>query len=599
MYKVIISSNPDSLIRFLKQENNAYCYLYLSQDAIDDTFLINKNLKKIAIDEGKGNMDFAKEYIDFIGGLNHSHSSLYWWATTLSYKGTFGSNLCSDIYNYYCTSALIKRQDSNYVILSNSPVFNNCIKNYCAGIGVECRLLDTKKKNGFFSHLRKCLKSTLYFLCQGWTRKALIYIYLSGNIERLLKKSTPYYIVKSWIDKASFLEGDRYHDLFFGRLPEYLKEKNKDFIILAGILKGYKEMVQKIKAVRQYLIIPQEYFVGYMDYIKVLALNLINRPRIAKPVRFCGLDVTDLVRECLRKDYENNEINKNLIYYYYIKGLSRKINIHIFLFPFEGQSWERLSILAIKRHSPSTKSIGYAHASLPPYVLNYFYSKEEGMIVPLPDKIVTVGKETKDILEVSGNYNNKTMLKEGCALRYEYIFKRDRVAWNRNGAILAALSMDIGYSLKLLKLLSDALAGKDNYKVIVRPHPFMPIEMITNGCNLRLAGNFQISKTQRLEDDLTDSTLVVYINTTTSIEALMAGVPVVYADLKEPISLDPLFRLNSLKWVVSDGNELSRVVDYLYHMGNEEYLEKYKKALEYLKEYFYPVEEKYLQEFIT
>jgi len=597
--KIIISSNRNNLDKFLKHEKDSYCYISLSHRFLDiEELLREKNLKKIDPNSAIGNMDFAKEYINFIGNLNRDHNSIYWWATTMSYKGTFGSNLCKDIFNYYCIASIIKSQNSNYIILNDNPVFNYCVKSYCEGLGIECKLLESGKRNGVVVHLRRCLKSDIHFICDGWARKVLASFYLSTKIKRSLKKENSYYIIKTWIDEGSFLDDNIYNDLFFGRLQEYLKEKGKNFIILAGILTKYRDRIRKINKVKQDLIIPQEYFVRYFDYLKVIALNIIYRPKIAKPVSFLGFEVTDLVKECLSKDYENNEINKNLIYYYYIKGLLKKIKLHTFLFPFEGQSWERLSMLAIKSFSLPIKTIGYAHASLPPYLLSYFYSKEEGAIVPLPDKIITMGKETKDILEKSGNYNNETNLIEGCALRYEYVFKKNRIAWNKNGTILAALSMDMGYSLGLLKILCDMLAENNGFKVVLRSHPFTPLKAITRLYDLDLGHKFQISKSKSFKDDLMGSSLVVYVDSTTGLEALMCGVPVVHVDLKEPVSTDPLFRLNSLKWTVSDKNELSKVIDYINHIDNEEYLKKYNDALVYLKRYFYPVEEKYLKEFV-
>ena len=73
-------------------------------------------------------------------------------------------------------------------------------------------------------------------------------------------------------------------------------------------------------------------------------------------------------------------------------------------------------------------------------------------------------------MEESGNYKNKVELSEGCSLRYEHIFNKNRIPWNKNGRILAALSMDIAYSLKLLKLLCDTFTGRQRYKIILRPH---------------------------------------------------------------------------------------------------------------------------------
>ena len=160
-------------------------------------------------------------------------------------------------------------------------------------------------------------------------RKTLVFIYLSKRIKKAIKNDRPYYIITTWIEQRSFSAGDTYKDSYFGRLPAYLRQEGKEFIIVGGILREYRDLVRKIKRVNQILIIPQEYFVGYLDYLMVIMLNFVNRLKIIKPAEFCGLEVTDLVRESLKKDYENNEINKNLIYYYYVKGLLKRLKVQL------------------------------------------------------------------------------------------------------------------------------------------------------------------------------------------------------------------------------------------------------------------------------
>jgi len=603
MKKVVISSDRSKLEKFLQDDRQGYFYTSIGLHTFDiEEFFEGRGYKKIDIGEGLNGMDFGNEYVDFIGRLNHDRNSIYWWATTVSYKGNFGSNLCRDIFNYYCAVSLIKRQEGNYIILSDNFVFNSCIKKYCDENAIECRLLDARKRKSNIVYFRRFLKSSAYFLCQGWMRKVLIFIYLSGSINKTVKEKRPYYVIRSWMDDRSFPEGDRYNDLYFGSLPEYLKERGKDFIVVVGILRDhvYRNLVRRIKRIKQISIIPQEYFVGYLDYLRVITLNFINRPNIIKPITFCGLEVTGLVRECLKKDYENNEINKNLIYYYYVKGLLKKVNVHTFIYPYEGHSWERLSILAIRKFSQATRIVGYPHALFYPYLLAFFYSKEEQGIAPLPDKLVTTGRILKMILDESGSYKDKVELSEGCALRYEYLFKEDGIKRNKDGKILVALSMDFEYTVRLLKILCDTLKENNRYKVVLRSHPNTPVEMIMETYNIRMGDNFHISKPQSLKDDITGSSMLIYTNTTVSLEALALGVPVVHVDIKEPMSIDPLYKMNNgLKWTAASRDELSTVIDYIYNMDNEEYLRKYKEARLYLKKCFNPVEERYLKEFVA
>lgn len=600
MKKAFILSNMNNLRVFLKENQGNYSYIVTDFNCggIED-FKGEKRLKKINLYEGSENLDFKKEYVNFIGGLNAHYNSIYWWANSISHKGAFVSNLYKEIYSYYCAASLIKKYGSDLIIISDNPIINRSIKKYCLESGIECYCSkEGLLSSGFLSRAKRILSNSVFFIYNGWSRKILSWIYLSGKIKKSLKKDNPYYVIKTWIEKRSFTGGGRYSDVFFGRLPGYLKEKGRELIILGGVFSDYKELLGKMKAENEYLIIPQEYYAGYSDYLKAVVFTFFNKPKISGIVRFCGLDVTDFLIECLRRDYEANETGKNMNYYYYMKGFLKNVKTDTFVYTFENQAWEKMSLAVIREYSPATKIAGYAHSSIRPSMLGYFYSKEEERVMPFPDKIITIGEEPKKILEMSGNYKERVNLAEGCALRYEYIFKRDRLKRNKNGKILAGFSIDISYSLKLLRFLCDALGSKPGYEVILRSHPFTPVEMIAEKYGIKLNDNFKISKNPRLEDDLIESSLIVYVDTTASIEALLCGMPAIYVDFKEPISMDPLFKLNSLKFSASNREELLMAIENIYNMDDKAYEERYGEALSYLRKYFYPVEEKYLKEFI-
>lgn len=600
MKKIVISSDYNRLSGFLGDKKEGYFYLIISLEFFNAGVLLKeKGYKECDINEGLGGIDFNKEYTDFIGRLNRDYHSIYWWANSISYKGVFVSDLCHEIFNYYRIISLIKKYERNYIIVSDNFVLNSSIKRYCGKNGIDCKLLDRKSGASAITYFRRRCVNAVYFLYDGWMRKILVSVFLSKDIKKSIKDKRHWYILKSWIEKRSFLTDGSYRDLFFGGLPDYLKSKEIEFIILAGILTDYKKMILEIKRVKGFLIIPQEYFIGYLDYAKAVIASFINKPKIKRPLEFCGLEATDLLRERLKKDYEQNEISKNLAYYHYIKNLLKKIKVNTFTFTFENQAWEKMAIIALRRYSPSTKIIGYTPVAISQSCLSYFYSKEEESIISLPDKVLTIGNEPRLILSSNGNYINKLELSEGCALRYEHLFKKDKIARNKNGKILAAFTIEIRTSLKLLHFLSGALADKTKYQVVLRSHPLLPLEMILSRYSIKLNKNFYISKNLTVEQDLKDASLLIYVDTTSSAEALVRGIPAINIDLKEPANPDPLFKLNDLKWTVSSGQELRDRIDYIYEMGDNEYLEKYNSAMSYLKEYFYPVEEKYLKEFIN
>jgi hypothetical protein len=91
-------------------------------------------------------------------------------------------------------------------------------------------------------------------------------------------------------------------------------------------------------------------------------------------------------------------------------------------------------------------------------LFNYFLSRDEYKISPIPDKIITVGKKPKTILEKNCNFP-QGILKEGCALRYEYLFKKSIKKRTKNKIILAGFSIGLEESVTFLNFLLKPKPG--------------------------------------------------------------------------------------------------------------------------------------------
>jgi len=367
---------------------------------------------------------------------------------------------------------------------------------------------------------------------------------------------------------------------------------------MVGSLTGYKSLIDKIKDTKEFLLVPQEYFAGYTDYLKAIVFTFFNKPKVSKKIIFCNIEITDLVTGHLRKDYENNEVTNNRMYYYYTKGLLKNSKVENFIYLFENRAWERMSIVALRKYSSSTRIIGYVHSSVRQSFLAYFQGEEEKNLVPSPDRILTTGKEPRIMLRQAGNYGDKVKLSEACALRYEYFFANKRIERRKEGKILVTFPIEVSSSFKLLDFLNDTFSCNNEYRVVLRSHPFTPVEILLKKSSLKLSDNFEISNSVSLRQDLENSAVLIYVDSTSSMEALACGIPVIHVDLKGPLNHDPLFDLNSLKWTASNKEELLIAIDCISKMDNEEFLEKHSRAVSYLKEYFYPVQEDYLKEFI-
>lgn len=606
MEKLIISSSYQNLKRFLeKNKHSRYYYITITNEFDDIEHLLNeKKCKKIDIDKFKSKIypDFQKDYIEFIGNLSREYNSIYWWANSISSKNIFISNFYLTIYYYCLIINILGKQDfENVIFICDDDDLNNGIKRYCRGNNIYCKILDLRKNLNLLKYIESniyFLGNVLYFVFNGWRKKYIASRKLKRRIKSELKKDKEYYLFRTWLDKRSFPSHKEYSDVYFGKLLQYILDKREDIIILGGIPNNYlyKKMASTVSDYKDILIVLQDYYVKYIDYINVIILSYIHKNKIKKPLFLKDVDVKYLINTQLKKDHKY-EVITNLIYFFSIKRLLRKIKIHTFIFPFENQSWEKITVLALRKYSPTTKIIGYQHTRVMKALLNYFPGKAEKNIIPIPDKIITVGKEPKRILEKYGNYK-EDIVKEGCALRYEYLFRTNIIERSKKYKILVALPLSIDESVKIINFLYKSLHKETKYTIIFRSHPLLPFEKIKERLKIVLSKNFQASKNTSMKEDLKNSDILIYTLTTVCIEALMIGIPVIHIDLGEPINADPLFECNHLKWTSRHEKELLKAINEIYSLSNEEFKKQQRLARKYIESYFLPVTDDRMEEFI-
>jgi hypothetical protein len=603
MRKIIVSSNSHELKSFLKDNNEKFDYIILNKEFMGCHDLLNKTgCQQINIENlGSESKDkFMQDYIDLIGKLSNKYNSIYWWATTISSKNPFISELYPNTF-YYChiIRYIEDYPDNNIIILSKNHIINENIEKYCIKYSINYAYLG-KKRNILQEFLNITINfgaNVILYLYQTWKKKYLIHKYLDVKIKTELKPQEKYYVLRSWFYDKSISSDMNYADSYFGGLHQYLAHRHKNLIVIAGIMGNSSVLIKKMAKCKDILIIPQEYFIGYLDYILISIKTFLNRIKIDTRCILGGVDVTDLIKEELKRNYRIFEIPNNIIRYYLIKRLIEQIKIDTFVFTFENHSWEKMCVLAFKKYSTKTKTIGYQHASISKSYLNFFPSEFETEIIPLPDKIISLGTETKRILEKYGSYP-EDRIRVGCALRFEYLHKSKKFDRKKRNFIFVALTISKYESKKLINFIHNSLSSDKKYKVILRSHPATPFSGIEKELGFKLSENFQASTNVSMLDDFERSDIVLYTGTTVCMEALMMGLPVIHIDLGEPISVDPLFECNHLKWTVKHPDELIPAIDEIYNLDEDEFKHQQKLARKYVENYFLPVTDERMEEFL-
>jgi hypothetical protein len=562
---IVIAENPERLKVFLAAQKENNYYSVMLNDSIPDFLEILKEyqIKTIADTTSEYKEKFISDYIDYIGNLRTHNNTLYWWATALSSKNQFTSDSYYNVFNYFRVISLIfKNNTKNLIVICDNHELCLQIKKYCRNESCQVRLLYNKKKI-FFKKMKvffNIFMNIIVFIYQGWYRKKRINKTIKSRIKKEIKKNKTYYVLRTWMYIKSI--SPDYRDSYFGKLPHYIKKSGKNLIVVAGLLDDYSALINKIGKYEDILIIPPEYIVSYFDYITAVITSFIRFFYPKHHKKFRNVDISNILNAEIRRNFLGYEVRHNLMYYYYIKRMAKKIKILTYIFTYENYPWEKMNILAFRKYSPQTNLIGYQHASISRSHLSYFLSKEE------------------------------------VDCRFEYMHSSKIFDRKKRNFIFVPLTISKYESIKLIDFIHESLSGDKKYNVILRSHPATPFSVIEKDLGFKLSDNFQVSTNDSMLDDFERSDIVLYTGTTVCAEALMMGLPAIHIDLGGLLNVDPLFECNYLKWCIKNKEDLITTINDIYNMVDSEFKKQQELARKYVENYFLPVTDELMEEFI-
>jgi len=606
--KVVISLDNRKLKHYLKNCTDCQ-YISFAEKKEELNHLLNRPFfKEIKIFERAELFKerFAADYTDLVAQVGMKYDTVYWWVTGTSAKNQFASKFFENLFIFFVIVdelERLKKQNTTLLVIEPPREIVSSISKHCKRNSIDVEVFSNLMGN--FSGMIKGKLTryliTIFFLSQIWWRISISRKYLKKNLDRI-QRNEQYYILRSWFYLRSIKENGEYYDSFFGMLPGYLVKNNKKLMVIAGIWSDYREVLMRIAVHEEHLIVPQELLLSYADALKVIADIYLNRIKLNEKFNFRGVDISDILEKEISREFNGKGllvILRDSLNYYYIKRLADFIKIETFTTTYENYPWEKMCFMALRKYSPQTKIIGYQHAPLSKASLSMRLSKHEKNIIPMPDKIVTIGNITKTFLETVGNYE-KNKVEVGCALRFARHSTSkigQRVKSYRILLVLRGIPPVVRDSLSFVY---KALKDNEKYKLIIRPHPALPPEKFKHilGFDVFSCKNFSISANTSVEKDLNEADIVLYDASAVAIEALMIGMPVVNIVLGTILNADPLFQCNYLKWTARKEEDLLGILDAIYQLTDEEYYYQQKKAKEFIDAYVTEVTDAGLSAFI-
>ncbi len=499
-------------------------------------------------------------YVSLVGKVNRSLHSRAWWATDFSSKNRFNSHLPQLIENL-----------PNKPTVSPITIIRKYFKRFASG--------------GY--HLFRLLFRYFY------ARRIL-----AKKMAPVFSDQQPVYVIKTFIYDHSFTKDGQYKDAFFGQLPEFLKNKEQRIVFFANILGDYKFCLQKILQCPNAVIIPIDYCGCVSSILESVFVSWFYFPQVKGEYQFLNYEVSDLINAELAS-FSGTIQPYQYLHYAQTRNLLKKIPAKTFLLTYENNPWEKMCMLAVRESSPQTEIIGYQHTVTPQASVNMFISANEEAIIPKPDRVLTVGEVTKEIIERYTQISSLSIV-ASCALRYENLLKRASLERTKYFRILVALE-GIGDVYKMVNYVLQELEGCKKYKIILRAHPVLPVSAFADKLFKKLNDLpfVEISQDHSLIEDIKRTDLTIYWGSTVALESLWLGKPVIHFDMQKLFSYDPLFDCSDLKWTINAHQKLTEVLDEIYSLSDQEFLCARQKAHDYLVRYFYPVNSSNLAHFVS
>ncbi len=540
---------------------------------------------------------FIRDYIDCIAGLNLRYGHhLLWWATDLSSKNRYMSQVPDHIQELVeILWAVSHYKDQLILVVNPSAAIEASLRKALKDLGVPVygHIPAGRACFDFYKTRIKKIGGVFYNAIRFYKRSLLARLYLKRCFENKMKGAGPYYVIKTFSYDSSWDLKGQYQDVMFGRLAEFLSHQR---ILTWTFHQGdFQKFLKQVKSAHSPEILPVEFFLSLKDFINAIGQILFFHIPIQEAVLFRGIDVTGIVKYELDKNFNGVQLIQYL-HYFATKNLSALVTLDTFLMTYENNPWERMCILAVKKYTSGVRILGYEHSVLPQASLNMFISSKEKLIVPLPDRILTVGRISMELMKKYGDYSSIEVFPT-CALRYEYLSNTKKIPRSTTKRILVILDgvkqtgQFVDYLLKEMKALLD-------YQFIFRTHPMLPWDSLSAryGYHFEKLPNVFLSN-QALPDELKSVDIVMYWQSTVALEALSLGKPLVNFSPDSMLSYDPLYGQSSLKWIVKQGDSLGVVLGQIYSLSDEAFEVQYKQAKAFIGEYFYPVTKEDLRAF--
>jgi hypothetical protein len=513
--------------------------------------------------------ELRRPFLDVIASLGERHASLAWWCARVSERNTALSPLFENCVHVVAAG----RAGANVCLVSDRPAV-------LRALGAEA----PRRRRWVLQATRRVAT----FVAGAAARR-----HATRGLPLPASDARPVALVRTYVDDGCFAADGAFADRYFPGLAAWLDEEGYETWtapVIMNVARSHRDLWARLCATGGRFL-PEAQLLRGRD----VAAAIRDGVRAARfphgPVALEGIDVTELFDDERRRTAcDMGTLEAALSARLAQRLAARGIDVALLVDTYENMIVDKALAWGFARYMPSTFVAGFQHGAMYPMLLCNFVPPRELAIAPLPDRVVCNGPGFREIVVREGLPPERVVA--GPALRYRHLRE---VATVHGDRILVPLPMmdDVA-----AELLDKVLAGLAGLPIVLKPHPMARAE-----AQLAAAGASPLPAGFELVEGpmgpwLANARVVVASASSTLLEAVAAGVPVVVVGRDAAIDLNPLDWYPGLARVVHSPQELRAEVERLLEIGEDELAAWRERARAILEESFAPVTDEALRQFL-
>lgn len=464
----------------------------------------------------------------------------------------------------------------------------------------EYNIILTKKRN-FISRLSLISKPFIDLLRITLIIKIEL---LTRNSSRKLRIKTQdsltlidTFLLQDSIDQKEFI------DRYYTGILDYLEENETERIFFVPHIIGHykKSDLLKIWLNSKVNLLFKNDFLKFIDYAEAFRLLFKQKIQKSKVFYFQGFDLTSYIRSNFKQEKFNTTTFQALLNYFFIMRLSyESINIHLFIDWNENQPIDKGIVKGVHDFYPNLKVKGYrAFIISHDYNLYLMPTQFEIDSKVIPDEIIVI---CNDLIDQVKAFSKNLIVSTGPAFRFMNIHNPVEKRLNIKLNILVALPIGIEDSIEVIRTLSRIAEKRDieRFHFIIKPHPTTPIKMLHNSIKECWNSNYTWA-TGDFRVNILQSWLFISNTSSSIIEALAYGVPVIIIGSKKSITQNPIPKtlLEEMWKLCYSDDEVYNAINYYANLPIVEMVKFQQWGESHKLNYFKPITQESVRNFLS